>query len=105
MDDIKRKYIKLGKYASGCIYWYNDDPNICYFSNLKVNDNEKGKGYGNRLLLTLEKIGIKSGSNTAMLWVKTESWMHNWYKRHGFKDYQIHDDPEYIWMYKDLINK
>ena len=30
------------------------------------------------------------------------SWVHTWYKKHGFEDLSLDVDTDYIWMKKEL---
>ena len=39
-----------------------------------------------------------------MCYLKVEvgSWMHNWYLRCGYEYWQDDEDPEYVWLFKNL---
>ena len=88
--------------AKAIIYWYLDDSSTIYLSNLFVNPDFRNKGIGNKLLDMLEQIGKDLNANTSCLWVKIESWIHEWYKKRGYSDLINHNQEGFIWMTKTL---
>lgn len=84
------------------VYQYKDDLSSIYLDSLSVNNVIRNHGIGTELQEIREKIGILSGATRSFLAVKIDSWMHEWYKRRGYTNYQKHNDPQLIWMYKIL---
>lgn len=85
------------------ICWYHNDTDNIYLSYLSVEEKFRKTGIGTELQDIRENIGIKIGSLFANLCVERYSWMYEWYKRRGYED-NIADknDPDYIWMKKQL---
>lgn len=95
---------KTGK-AFARIYWFDDDDTTVYLDWLDVNEEERRKGIGLELQEIREEMGRKFGAKTACLWVDKDSWMHEWYKRRGYEDWQENKNQNNaIWMSKSLIN-
>jgi len=93
---------KEGK-AFGRIYWYNDDDTTVYLDWLSVDKDARKGGLGTILQKIREDIGKELGAKFACLWVKKDSWMHDWYERRGYKDYMNYkEDKNYIWMQKTI---
>lgn len=84
------------------LYIYDDDKQTAYLSNVKVEESSRGKGLGNVILTSAEQESIKLKVNLLCLKVLRSSWVHEWYKRHGFKDFFEDEDPKYIWMKKPI---
>lgn len=74
---------------------------IAVFKSIKVDSCKRRKGYGNELLNTLENIARNLGCDSCTLWVNKYTWMHDWYKRKGYEDFDDYDE-QFIWMYKQL---
>ena len=85
------------------LYMYNDEPKNFYLSNIYVDIKYRQSGRGNYILGKATEIAKKYNAENLMLKVLDKSFMHEWYKRHGFKDL-IYDEEEneYIWMIKEL---
>lgn len=95
---------KNGK-AHSRVYWYSDDDTTVYLDNLSVSPNWRRKGLGTKLQKIREKIGFDIGARTSCLWVKKDTWMHDWYRRRGYVDHQDNEaEDDTIWMKKSLIN-
>lgn len=95
---------KDGK-AYGRMYWFHDDPTSVYLNNLSVEEHERGNNLGTKMQELREQIGIELGAHLSFLWVKRDSWMHDWYLRRGYKDFTDYvDDDSIIWMQKELNN-
>lgn len=85
------------------VYWMYDEIKVIYLEGLSVNESIRRKGIGKLLQEIREDIGRIIGANTAYLWVKKDSWMHEWYIRRGYVDYKNYiDDSDSIWMKKLL---
>lgn len=85
------------------IYWFNDDNTTVYLDWLSVSTEFRHQGIGTQLQEMREEIGRKLGAKTSCLWVQKDSWMHDWYKRRGYKDCGNYEKEENaIWMQKTL---
>ena len=87
------------------LYMYNDEPQNFYLSNIYVDVKYRQSGRGNYVLEKATEIAKKHNAENIMLKVLSNSFMHKWYKRNGFKDL-IYDEEEseYIWMIKKINN-
>ena len=88
------------------LYWYEDDPETAYFSELSVNLLYRSKGIATKLMQMCEEEAIKEGSKYMCLAVIKNSWMHQWYKRREFKEIEYnhpYNNKNTIWMKKKLI--
>lgn len=83
------------------LYKYDDDADTIYLSNVFVNEDSRGQGYGNVILDSAEKAAEKMGARTICLKVKNSSFAYEWYKRHRYT--VIEKEENYIWMKKLLI--
>lgn len=62
----------------------------------------KGKATAQKqALIEAESIAKELGCHTTCLKVETDSWMHKWYLRMGYKWYRNAND-EYTWLTKNL---
>lgn len=88
-----------------CLYRYNDDLHRMYLSNVEVQPSSRRQGKGNLILQTAEKESLSFGAESILLRVIKDSWMHDWYHRHGYND--VSEDPgtNLFWMEKELITK
>jgi len=88
---------KSGK-AFARTYWFNDDTDTIYFDWLSVDESERGNGIATELLNA--HIGIaKKFEVETMLWVKRDTWVHEWYNRKGYQDYKDYEkESNAIWM-------
>lgn len=79
-------------------YFYHDNQDYICFDWLVVNESDRKKGIGTRLLKAHIELA-KSLNIESYLWVKTGSWMHDWYRRNGYVDYKDHETEENsMWM-------
>lgn len=79
-------------------YWFNDDTGTIYFDWLSVDESERGNGIATELLNAHIKIAKQFEVET-MLWVKKDTWMHDWYNRKGYQDYKDYEkESNAIWM-------
>jgi GNAT superfamily N-acetyltransferase len=82
-------------------YWYNDEPTTIYLDMLSVNSEVRKTGIGTKLQEIREQMGRDTNCTESWLWVRKDSWMHDWYKRRGYID-NVEKDEEHIWMKKSL---
>lgn len=86
------------------MYQYKEDSATIYLDSLSVGKSIRKQGVGTKLQEIREGIGKKMGAKDSFLWVLKDSWMHDWYKRRGYEDYnEYEEDANYIWMRKGLI--
>jgi len=89
---------KSGK-AFARTYWFNDDTTTIYFDWLSVDESERGNGIATQLLNAHIEVAKKFELKTT-LWVKKDTWVHEWYIRKGYKDYKdCENDGNTIWMH------
>lgn len=89
--------------AMARVYWYCDDETTVYLDWLSVSCESRNKGIATKLQVVREKIGKIIGAKYCRLLVEKNKWMHGWYQRRGYTDYQVHDDEdEWVWMEKSL---
>ena len=84
------------------LYVYNDDMKTMYLSNVRVSTTARRKGIGNGILVTAENEAKKYGADTIFLIVSKSSWVHDWYKRHGFADFMDNKYKDYVWVQKQI---
>lgn len=85
------------------IYEYNDEPGVIYLSNVFVNSESRHLGFGNTILKLVDKIAKNKGAYTIILKVEKDSFAHNWYKRHGYKEFGVNkEDNTMFWMRKEI---
>lgn len=102
MNKIILKKFKLQLFkATGYLYWYTDDLNNCYISDIKVLKIFRNKGYGTKLVNLLETKAKEYNFKTIYLWVLKDSWLFKWYEKLGYSIYK-NRDKNYIWMYKNI---
>ena len=95
---------KNGK-AFGRIYWYYDDNTTVYLDWLSVDEKARRKGIGTNLQEIREEIGVRLGANTSCLWVRKNTWMHDWYKRRGYENWKDYNEEENaVWMRKSIVS-
>lgn len=89
---------KSGK-AFARTYWFYDDISTIYFDWLSVDESERRNGIATELLNAHIELAKKFKVET-MLWVKKDTWMHEWYKRKGYIDYKAYEkETNAIWMH------
>ena len=95
MDEIT-KFNLSNDFSSGDMYIYDDNKDTAYIANLFVEESERKKGYGGKLISELEKLAILEGVNNIQLKVELNSFMYDWYQRLGY-EYLIDDeDKNYV---------
>lgn len=86
----KKTYIALAGGLALCGISIDDiDTRIGWLHDVVVNPSVRRKGYGNMLLEIAKEQARKQGCLYLHLWVELDSWMEEWYKRHGFEQYGI----------------
>lgn len=85
------------------LHMYDDDPDTVYLTSVFVKEQYRKLGLGNVILSMAEDIGKQLDAKVIMLNVLKNSFMHDWYERHGYSDFVVNDeDLNYIWMKKSL---
>ena len=85
------------------IYRYNDDKETIYLSNVLVDKDHRKQGLGNNILNIVDKVAKKLKANTICLKVKQNTFVHEWYGRHGYSDLSVdEEEPQFIWMTKNM---
>ena len=80
---------------------YKDNPEVCIFTHLWVDEDHRRKGYGTKALEQAEIIAKDLGCNTIQLKVETYSWMSKWYLRSGYK-FLTNAEDNYTWLTKSI---
>jgi GNAT superfamily N-acetyltransferase len=81
------------------LYYYDDDPKTAYLANVEADPKYRGNGLGNTILSEAKKYAKKHGANMMFLKCLKTSWVHDWYKRHGYKHHSVDkDDDRYVWL-------
>ena len=84
---------------------YEDNPGVCVFTHLLVDEDYRRMGYGTKTLEQAEIIAKGLGCDTIQLKVETYSWMSKWYLRLGYKFlYKFFSNAEgnYTWLTKSI---
>ena len=80
---------------------YKDNPEVCIFTHLWVDEDHRRKGYGTKALEQAEIIAKDLGCDTIQLKVETYSWMSKWYLRLGYK-FLTNAEDNYTWLTKSI---
>ena len=90
------------------VYWYNDDNTTIYLESLSVLSKFRNQGIGAEMLSIAEIIGVKLRATTVclwVLWVREDTWVHDWYIRIGYKDWKDHEtEINAVWMKKAIVS-
>jgi len=82
------------------LYKYHKDKHIIFLSSVFVEEAYRNKGIGNEILNEAEIIAKQHNANLIMLQCKRQSWVRDWYIRHG---YVFHSkNKEYDWLKKSI---
>lgn len=85
------------------LYWWTDEPDSVYLSDLSVSDEYRNSGIGTELQEIREEIGRKRGTKWYRLWVEKGTWMRKWYARRGYTYWKkMSDDVNNMWLKKRL---
>jgi ribosomal protein S18 acetylase RimI-like enzyme len=101
LESTKKVREYWSEYARIYIEIYDDEPNECVLTHLYTLEGHRQKGYGRQALIEAESIAKELGCHTTYLKVETDSWMHQWYLRMGYKWYK-NVNNEYTWLTKNL---
>ena len=91
-------YHYKNKFCRFALYAYDDDQQIIYLSNIKVEPSARNQGLGNKILELADKEAKKFNYKIIYLKVLNSSWVHDWYKNHNYTDLCYDEDKKYIWM-------
>lgn len=85
-----------GGYALAMVSMMDGDESVATIHDIMVHIDRRGIGLGSLLLEQAVETARLMGAQTAKLAVDPDSWMCDWYKRHGFKEvgittYESHD--------------
>ena len=80
---------------------YEDNPELCIFTHLLVDEDHRQKGYGTKAIKQAEIIAKELGCNTIQLKVETYSWMSKWYLRSGY-NFLTNAEDNYTWLTKSI---
>ena len=98
-------FIDKEKVSRFALYAYNDEPQNFYLSNIYVDIKYRQSGRGNYVLEKSTEIAKEHNAENIMLKVLNNSFMFEWYTRHGFKDLICdEEESEYMWMIKKINN-
>ena len=100
--DFGKVFHYRGEGCKFALYFYDDDRQTMYLSNLYVNRLLRGHGIGNRLLKDIQEEAVNLGAKELRLKCLRVLWVHSWYERNGFVDFPININEDYVWMYKQL---
>lgn len=84
------------------LYVYDDDPETVYLANVFVHKRSRGHGIGNNILATAEQEALKMNADILCLKCLKDSWVHDWYKEHGFEDLCLDNNSKFMWMRKNI---
>ena len=79
------------------LHFYDDDPITAYLANVKVAEEHRRKGFGNKILKLANKEAKELGAKNIMLQVERKEWMHDWYARHDYHD-NYRSNSKTVWM-------
>ena len=79
-------------FAYAMISVMDETPDAAVIHDLCVYENKRGIGFGTDILEAACKEANQMGVECIRLCVEPDSWMEEWYKRHGFKDTDWHED-------------
>ena len=103
LESTKKVREYWSEYARIYIEIYDNEPNECVLTHLYTLEGHRQKGYGKQALIEAELIAKELGCHTAYIKVETNSWMHEWYLRRGYKWYKTADEG-YTWLIKNLTS-
>ena len=101
LESTKKVREYWSEYTRIFIEIYDDEPNECILTHLYTLEGYRQKGYGKQALIQAEEIAKELGCHIVHLKVQTNSWMHKWYLRCGYKWYNNAPD-NYTWLTKNL---
>lgn len=99
---LERIKVDLDGQASGYVYQYSDETDSAYLAAIEVRPRFRRKGVGTKLIARLESFAKALGATNVSLWVEKDTWVYAWYKRNGYSYLEDHNDPNYVWMSKQI---
>jgi len=78
-------------------YWYDDDETVVFLEGLHVNKEFRRNGIASQLLDLHIQIA-RDNHASSQLKVKEGTWVYEWYKRKGYKDFVKCKESNDIWM-------
>ncbi len=82
-------------------YQYDDD--TLYLSSVFVEECNRKRGYGRKILKAAEEVAKTFGISKIRLKVESNTWMEEWYKRNGYE--HLTHDGKYNWLEKQCEKK
>ena len=101
LDSIRTVREYCTEYSRIWLEIYEDNPKVCIFTHLLVDEDYRQKGYGTKALEQAEIIAKDLGCDTIYLKVETYSWMSKWYLRSGYK-FLTNAEDNYTWLTKSI---
>lgn len=87
------------------MYIYKDDVESSYLIGLSVDEEHRHNHLATKLIKHYENIAKELGVEYSYLSVEKDEWMHEWYTKIGYVDFENNNDVEsQIWMRK-ILNK
>ena len=93
----------VNKSFSFAMYRYDDDPSTVYLANVFVEESQRGKGFGNIILNSADEIAKRVNASSICLRAEIGSFAHQWYKRHGYTDFE--KENKFMWMEKKIYRR
>lgn len=106
MAEIYTIDIKIDNIAKCFLYYYSDDDETIYISNIKVKSNKRYNGYGNKILDLAERICNILNRKRILIVANKKSFVYDWYYRRGYREFSnnkcIGNREDYKWMIKKI---
>ena len=88
------------------LHVYMDDKEAMILANVKVNEDKRGTGLGNKILEMAKREASAYKAKELYLKCNINDWTHDWYKRHDFEDYIMQEDSkDLMWMICKINNE
>ena len=78
-----------------------DNPDICIFTHLLVDEKHRQQGFGTQALIDAEQIAKNHGCITIYIKVENNSWIYYWYLRLGYK-FLTNAEDNYTWLTRNI---
>lgn len=83
--------------------FYQYDNDTIYLSSVFVEECNRKRGYGSKILKAAEEVAKTLGISKIRLKVERNTWMEEWYKKNGYE--YLSPDGEYNWLEKQVEQK